>query len=190
MKLRYYDIAIQGLENKRYSYDFVSDDSFFVGMEQELIRHGSVETHLTLEKSETMIRLDFAITGTVEQVCDRSLDEYNEEVDTERTMLLKFADHNEELTDEIELIERNTSIVNVARYIFEFIALDLPMKRLHPRFRDEEDDDDETVTGRLIYQSDVAPEPAGSDDENEETITTKPDMTDPRWAMLRKLSDN
>ena len=187
MKLRYYDIAIQGLENKRYSYDFVSDDSFFADMEQELIRNGSVETHLTLEKSETMIRLDFVITGIVEQVCDRSLDEYDEVVDTERTMLLKFADHSEELTDEIELIERNTSIVNVARYIFEFIALDLPMKRLHPRFRDEEDDD-ESVTGRLIYQSDAGSESA--DDENEEINTTKPDTSDPRWAMLRKLNDN
>ena len=186
--LRYYDIAIQGLENKRYSYDFVSDGSFFADMEQELIRNGSVETQLTLEKSETMIRLDFVINGTVEQVCDRSLDEYDEVVDTERTMLLKFADHNEELTDEIELIERNTSIVNVARYIFEFIALDLPMKRLHPRFCDEEDDDDDSVTGRLIYQSDAAPESA--DNENGETNTTKPDMADPRWAMLRKLSDN
>jgi len=187
--LRYYDIAIQGLENKRYGYDFVSDDSFFAGMEQELIRNGSVETHLTLEKSETMIRLDFAITGTVEQICDRSLDEYDEVVDIERTMLLKFADHNEELTDEIELIERNTSIVNVARYIFEFIALDLPMKRLHPRFRDEEENDDENgANGRLIYQSGASPESA--DDENEDTSTTKPDSADPRWAMLRKLSDN
>jgi uncharacterized metal-binding protein YceD (DUF177 family) len=184
--LRQYDIAIQGLDNKRYLYDFVAEDSFFAAMEQDLIRHGSVNAHLALEKSETMIRLDFAITGTVEQVCDRSLDEYDEQVETERTMLLKFANHNEELTDEIELIERNTPIVNVARYIFEFIALDLPMKRLHPRFRDEEDEEDDGVVGRLIYQSD--PNTISADDD--ETNTTNPDLADPRWAMLRKLNDN
>ncbi|GAB3539870.1 YceD family protein [Spirosoma fluminis] len=177
--LRAYDINIIGLENKRYEYDFTSDDAFFAALEQDLIEKGNVHTHLILDKSETMIRLDFHITGTVEQTCDRSLDCYDEPVDTLQRMLLKFGDHNEELSDEIELIERGTATINVARYVFEFLSLSLPMKRLHPRFRDEEDADDD-VNGKLIYRSD--PEP---DDEN----TDQP-AVDPRWAALRKLSDN
>ncbi|QJW92449.1 DUF177 domain-containing protein [Spirosoma taeanense] len=177
--LRAYDINIAGLENKRYEYDFTSDDTFFAALEQDLIGKGNVQTHLTLDKSETMIRLDFHITGTVEQVCDRSLDEYDEVVDTRQMMLLKFGDHNEELSDEIELIERNTATINVARYIFEFISLSLPMKRLHPRFRDEDDADDET-NGKLIYRSDP---------ETEDSTEDQPAI-DPRWAALRKLSDN
>ncbi|MBD2754844.1 YceD family protein [Spirosoma validum] len=178
--LRAYDIHIVGLENKRYEYDFTSDDAFFVALEQDLIQKGNIQTHLLLEKSETMIRLDFHITGTVEQICDRSLDEYDEPVDTRQTMLLKFGDHNEELSDEIELIERNTATINVARYIFEFISLSLPMKRLHPRFRNEEDEDDDSPTGKLIYRSDAE---TNDDEDGQSTI-------DPRWAALRKLSDN
>ena len=176
--LRAYDIHIAGLDNKRYDYDFTSDDAFFVALEQDLIRKGAVQTHLILEKSETMIRLNFHSTGLVEQICDRCLDEYEEPVDTRQTMLLKFGDHNEELSDEIELIERNTQTINVARYIFEFIGLSLPMKRLHPRFRDEEEDDDEDV--KLIYRSGTT-----SDEETDE----QPEA-DPRWAALRKLNDN
>ena len=178
--LRAYDINIVGLEKKRYEYDFTSGDSFFVAMEQELIKKGNLQTHLLLDKSETMIRLDFHIVGTVEQVCDRSLDEYDEPVDTKQSMLLKFGDHNEELSDEIELIERNTSTINVARYIFEFVSLSLPMKRLHPRFRDEEDLEDE-LDGKLIYQSGASTENDSDDDQSD---------IDPRWAALRKLSDN
>ncbi|MVM32312.1 DUF177 domain-containing protein [Spirosoma sp. HMF4905] len=178
--LRAYDIHIVGLDNKRYEYDFTSDTSFFVAMDQELIKAGNVETHLILEKSETMIRLDFHIVGMVEQTCDRSLDEYDEPVDTEQTMLLKFGDHNEELSDEIELIERSTTTINVARYIFEFISLSLPMKRLHPRFRDEDDDDDDQ-NGKVIYRS--GDEEANNDADDQSAI-------DPRWAALRKLSDN
>ncbi len=179
--LRAYDIHILGLENKRYEYDFVSNDAFFAALEQELICKGDVRTHLLLDKSETMIRLDFQITGTVEQTCDRSLDEYDEPVDARQTMLLKFGDHNEELSDEIELIERGTPTINVARYIFEFISLSLPMKRLHPRFRDEEDElDTDEPNGRLIYRS----EPEA------ETDSDDPSAIDPRWAALRKLSDN
>lgn len=179
--LRAYDIHILGLENKRYEYDFVADDAFFAALEQDLICKGAVRTHLLLDKSETMIRLDFQITGTVEQTCDRSLDEYDEPVDTRQTMLLKFGDHNEELSDEIELIERGTPTINVARYIFEFISLSLPMKRLHPRFRDEDDElDTDESNGKLIYRSDPETE-TDSDDQS---------AIDPRWAALRKLSDN
>lgn len=180
--LRNYDINIVGLENKRYEYDFTSDDAFFAALEQDLISTGTVRTHLTLDKSETMIRLDFHITGIVEQTCDRSLDGYDQPVDTQQMMLLKFGDHNEELSDEIELIERNTATINVARYIFEFLSLSLPMKRLHPRFRDEEDLDDES-NGKLIYRTDPDDETDPSGDDSVPNI-------DPRWAALRKLSDN
>jgi uncharacterized metal-binding protein YceD (DUF177 family) len=181
-ELRAYDINIAGLENKRYEYDFVSGKAFFQILEQQLINDGNVETYLTLDKSETMIRLDFRIKGIVEQVCDRSLDPYDETVDTRQMLYLKFADRNEELTDEIELIERNTPTINVARYIFDFIALALPMKRLHPRFRDEDEtDDDEESEGKLIYSSGAA----GADDTNPESTAV-----DPRWEALRKLSNN
>ena len=178
--LRAYDIHIVGLDNKRYEYDFTSDKSFFVALEQELIPTGNVQTHLVLEKSETMIRLEFHIVGAVEQTCDRSLDEYDEPVDTQQTMLLKFGDHNEELSDEIELIERNTTTINVARYIFEFISLSLPMKRLHPRFRDEGETDGDDENGKLIYRSSTET----NDDADDQS------GIDPRWAALRKLSDN
>lgn len=182
--LRPYDINIAGLQTKRYEYDFESDDAFFAALEQTIIEHGNVQTHLVLDKSETMIRLDFHIVGSVEQICDRSLDEYEQPVDTQQTMLLKFGDHNEELSDEIELIERNTQTINVARFIFEFLSLSLPMKRLHPRFRDEDDEElDEDSPGRLVYQSDT-----GSTDDDDETEPTE--TIDPRWAALRRLSDN
>ncbi|AQG82645.1 YceD family protein [Spirosoma montaniterrae] len=180
--LRAYNIHIAGLENKQYDYSFESGDAFFAALEQDLIEKGNVHTRLTLDKSETMIRLDFHITGTVEQTCDRSLDLYDEPIDTRQMMLLKFSDHNEELSDEIELIERNTATINVARYIFEFIGLSLPMKRLHPRFRDDEAEfDNDEQNGRVVYSS------GGSlDDVNDD----KSQEADPRWAALRKLSDN
>ena len=183
-ELRPYDINIIGLEEKRYEFDFQSGNDFFKALDQQLITKGNVTTHLILDKSETMIRLDFQIQGVVEQTCDRCLDLYDENVDTRRTLYLKFGDRNEELTDEIELIERNTATVHIARYIFDFIVLALPMKRLHPRFRADEvgDDDDEDAPGKLIYSSGEATETDGTGEE-------KP-VVDPRWDALRKLSNN
>ena len=177
-ELRKYDINIIGLDEKRYEYDFESGNAFFEALDQELISQGNVRTLLTLDKSSTMIRLDFHITGYVEQTCDRSLDLYDEPIDIRHLLLLKFSDHNEELTDEIELIERNTATINVAHYIFEFIGISLPMKKLHPRFRAEEEQEDAHIEGKLIYRSDP------DEPEDDQPII------DPRWEALRKLNNN
>ena len=59
---------------------------------------------------------------------------------------------NEELTEEISIINRNKTQINVAGYIYEFIALALPMKKIHPDLRKpEEEGEEETET--LIYSS-------------------------------------
>lgn len=182
-ELRQYDINIIGLEAKRYEYDYTSGPAFFQALDQQLIKKGTVQTHLVLDKSETMIRLDFSIVGSVERTCDRSLDLYDEAVDTRQTLFLKFADRNEELTDEIELIERNTATINVARYLFDFVVLSMPMKGLHPRFRENEQEDD-LSEGTLIYSSASAAD-TGADGDQE----AKP-AVDPRWEALRKLNNN
>jgi uncharacterized metal-binding protein YceD (DUF177 family) len=169
--LNAYDIDIYGLQNKQYEFEFESGKSFFEALEQEMIEDGDVKAIVLLNKSVTMVVLDFHISGTVELVCDRSLDIFDEPIDLKERLILKFGDHNEPLTDEIELIKTDTQRVNVARHIFEFIALSLPMKKLHPRFRDEHETDDEI----LIYSS--------SENKNKEENK----VIDPRWAALNQL---
>ena len=179
--LRQYDINIIGLETKRYEFDYTQADTYFQLLDQQLVIRGNTQTHLLLDKTETMLRLDFTIRGTVERTCDRSLDLYDETVDTRQTLFLKFADRNEELTDEIELIERNTATINVARYIFDYIVLSMPMKSLHPRFREQEQPDDSSE-GKLIYSSETPLDADGA--------PTEAPAMDPRWEALRKLNNN
>ncbi len=179
-ELKKYNIPIGSLEDKSYELDFESGDAFFEAMEQEMIQHGSFKTHLVLTKSASMIQLNFHIQGILGLICDRSLDPFDEPIDIREQLFLKFSDHNEELTDEIELILWETQQINIARYLFDFIVLSLPMKKLHPRFREEEDGADETLEGKVIYRS----EPSDSKDE-----TNGPPI-DPRWESLRKLNNN
>ena len=176
-ELKKYDIDIYGLEEKSYHYDFESDDAFFAELNQELIEQGKFKASLVLEKSATMIQLFFTIDAQVSLVCDRSLEVFEEPIQIKSRHIMKFGDHNEELTDEIEIIHRTTTRINVARPIFDLIALSLPMKRLHPRYRDEEDvaDQDEV----LVYST-----AAGTDQAPDEPTEVKPD---PRWDALKKL---
>ncbi len=168
-ELKKYDIDIFGLANKEYVYDYESGDEFFGEMQQELIRHGHFTAQVRLEKSATMIQLNFDISGTVELSCDRSLELFQEPFHVRQPFFLKFGDRNEELTEEIEIINRQTIRINIARYIYDFIVLALPVKRLHPRFREENHSEEYT----LIYSSGAA--------------TAAQAETDPRWESLKKI---
>jgi uncharacterized metal-binding protein YceD (DUF177 family) len=177
-ELSKYNIDIYGLDDKQYDYDMESGDAFFEELDQDLIERGSFKTHVVLNKSATMLQLNFHTEGSVELICDRSLEPFEEPVLSDERLILKFGDHNEELTDEIEIISRNTNRINLARYVFEFIALSLPVKKIHPDLRDDEQDlSDDDAEGILVYSSATS----GKDSEEED------EKTDPRWEALKKL---
>lgn len=178
-ELKKYNIDILSLAEKEHVYQYASDSSFFQEFPQDLIQEGRFEAKLVLHKSATMIRLDFQVKGVAEQVCDRTLEVYEEGFELENRIFLKFGDRDEELTDEIEMIQRNTARINVARYIYDFIALALPVKKLHPRLRREENDDEDEV---LVYGS------ASSDQAADGAAEDTP--IDPRWEALKNIKQN
>lgn len=172
--LTQYDIDIYGLKDKQYVFDFELGSEFFEELEQSLIEKGHFKTHLTLDKSATMMILNFHIVGTVELICDRSLDVFEEPIVIQERLILKYGDHDEPLAENIELIRQEAVRVNVANYIFEYIALTLPMKKLHPRFRS--DDDNEDIDGSiLIYQT------------PEENFKNEAEIENITWAALKKF---
>lgn len=180
-ELSKYNIDIYGLEDKRYDYEMESGDAFFEELEQDLIESGQFKIKIVMDKSSTMLQFNFHIEGKVGLVCDRSLEPFEEPFKSEERLILKFGDRNEELSDEIVLINRNTNRVNMAGYIFEFIALALPYKKIHPDYRKEDDDEvfsqeDDEVT--LVYSSEQVR--LGAEESSSEVI-------DPRWEALKKL---
>lgn len=136
--LNTYKIDIFRLESKQYVHEFEGNNDFFEALDQELIQKGNFKATVVLNKNETMIQMMYHITGSVELTCDRSLDLFDFPVDITQKMILKFSDHNEEITEELILIDRNTQYINVAQDIFDFIGLQIPIKKLHPRFVKEE----------------------------------------------------
>ena len=136
--LNTFKIDIFRLENKQYLHEFEGNDDFFEALDQELIQKGNFKAIVVLNKNETMIQMMYKITGSVELTCDRSLDLFDFPVDITQKMILKFSDHNEEITEELVLIDRNTQYINVAQDIFDFIGLQIPIKKLHPRFIKDE----------------------------------------------------
>lgn len=199
--LNTFKIDIFRLENKQYLHEFEGDDNFFVALEQDLIEKGHFKATVTLDKSEVMIQLLYHIVGSVELTCDRSLDTFDFPIDITQRLILKFSDHTEEITDELILIDRNTQYINVAQDIYEFIGLQIPMKKLHPRFvieeqsfnevnEDEDFEEDEEFIwedeGEIVYSTATD---EGEEEDEEQVEDPEPEI-DPRWAILKKLNNN
>ncbi len=180
--LKEYSIEISKLSNKKHEYEFDSGNAFFSNFEQSLLEEGLFRVKLTLDKSETMMSLYFHITGSVQLICDRTLEPFNYPINIKQKLILKFGDQDEILTDEIEMIKRDTQQINVAQYIYEFIGLAIPMKKLHPKLAKGHYEENEE--GILVYSSGNA-----SEDDTTDTPDSE-DSIDPRWQILKNLRDN
>ncbi len=176
-----YGLSLINLKNKEYQHHFLVDKAFFAQIEDQeaTIEEANIDVNISMLKSETMIQLFFHCAGAVQLICDRSLDTFEYPIDFKEKMIFKFGEEDKVISDELEVINRTRTFLDLSQYLYEIIHLAIPMKKLHPRF-EEEDEDEEESELMMIYQSDATEKKASEKQENE----------DPRWAALKKLKDS
>jgi uncharacterized protein len=167
-----YSVNIVGLSNKEHLFQYELGDDFFRKYGTDLVSEGKFQADLLLTKHETFIEVEFAIKGAAHLICDRSLEPFDYPIESKNRIVFKYGDEFQELTEEIVIIPRDAATLELGQYVYEFIALGVPLKKLHPRFQDEKDDDSE---GKIVYTS--APSEEKKDDGE----------IDPRWNILKKL---
>ncbi len=173
---REFDIHIYKLSNGEHNYQFDISDSFFELFENEILSKGKLNANISLQKSDSMIQMGFQVEGAVELTCDRSLDLFDHPISFESRMIFKYGDEEQELSEDVMVILKDTQTINIADLLFEFIGLEIPMKKLHPRFDQEEESEDDFL---MIYSSS---EEESDEQEEEQDV-------DPRWAALKKLKE-
>ncbi|RYZ75806.1 MAG: DUF177 domain-containing protein, partial [Proteobacteria bacterium] len=142
-ELKKYDINLAKLSFKTHRFEFNLDDDFFALFEQSYIIHGNLDAIIDLERTERLITLHFSIKGEVQLICDRSLEEFMHPIDVQETLILKFGEEEKELSEDILQITNDTQSINVAQHLFDYIGLAVPMKKLHPRYQTEDNEDSE-----------------------------------------------
>jgi uncharacterized protein len=171
-----YDLAIAKLADKTHHFAYELDRAFFEQFDQQLIPDGKLHADVELIKTDRLLTLNFNIKGTVRLICDRSLDEYDQDLDVQEQLLVRYGDQELELDDNVLQITPDTQTLPLAQHLFDYIGLALPMKKLHPRFQNEPDENPESET-KLIF---TTRQPGDNDDDDE--------GTDPRWNALRNLN--
>jgi uncharacterized protein len=167
-QLRAYKIDIFGLSNNTHSFDFGFDEAFFAEFEDSLVSKGKGTCHVDLMKSDSMITVDLSAQGSIELECDRSLELFDFPISLKSEVIFKYGGEENELSEDVFVITKDQQEINIGEFLYEFIMLEVPMKRLHPKFQSDDDDDSDI----LIYSDES--------DDNEEGI-------DPRWEALKSL---
>lgn len=125
-----FSIPVSGLSEGLHGYDFVIESDFFQTFEGSPIQEGKLKVHLDFDKRHDMFVMEFALEGTAKVTCDRCLGEFDFPIDGFKSLMVKFDDKEWE-DAEVVYILRGIQKLNVARYVYEFINLAIPMVKNH-----------------------------------------------------------
>jgi len=129
--LNQFAIPFVSLKEGIHIYDYEITDLFFDNFEFSEVSKGKLIVNLTLERKTSMLILTFNIKGTVIVECDLCLEDLEMPVKSSTILLVKFGDDYKEETDEAIVIPATSKEINVAQFIYEYIHLALPLKRVH-----------------------------------------------------------
>jgi uncharacterized metal-binding protein YceD (DUF177 family) len=162
-------IPFSGLKTGNHRYGFDIDDEFFEHFDSSEIRHAKIKVEVGLERQERMLVFQLGIKGTIVVPCDRCLSEFDQPISGSEKLIVKFGEEHGEETEDIFIITENEHSFNLGPFIYEYITLLIPYRRVHGLKPDGTSLCDPNVT-RYIK------------DENDKE-------TDPRWDMLKALKD-
>jgi len=170
-----YNIKFEGLKQGTHFFEFDVGNTFFEEFECFDFKDSAIAVGLEFEKQSTIMVLTFDFLGAITVPCDRCLDDVEVEVAGEEKLFVKFGNEEYDETDEILMLPIHEYELNVAKYIYEFINVNIPQKRTH-----DEDLCNQDVIDKLKEVAPVAPE----------TESSKEIDVDPRWASLQGIKLN
>ena len=158
--LRKFDIKIQSLSNNehKFRFEFNQDLFDFFSQENEIINTNGI-CKVSLIKSDLMLDVKFSIDGQTDLICDRTLKKFTYSLNSDKKILFKFGEEDQELSVEMVVIDRNKSKINMAKFIYEFFILELPVKRLHPSVKNEDNIDNFVFTTKKTKDTDPRLDP-------------------------------
>jgi uncharacterized metal-binding protein YceD (DUF177 family) len=122
-----YSIPIQGLKVGIHHFTFEIDSAFFRHFEDSPVQDGEIQFDLQLDKRPDMLILDFGLKGFVKAECDRCTALIDLPLEDERQLIVKYGEADGDEEDEVVFIHNEASEFNVAKYLYEFTVLALPI---------------------------------------------------------------
>ena len=163
-------IDLKGLNEGLTTLEFDLGDAYFESLDEEEIKRGSVRVSLDVRRNENYFELDFHTEGTVVIPCDLCLDDMDQVVESDDRLIVKFGEEYSE-DDDLVTVDEREGVLDVAWFIYEFIALNIPAKHVHTPGKCN-------AAMIKVLEEHLATRSSGEDEVQ---------AVDPRWNGLEKL---
>ena len=166
-------IPFSGLKQGKHEFDFEIDNTFFESFEYNEFNGAAINLLVLLNKSSTMLELEMTANGTVNVYCDVTNEPYDQAIEANLDLVVKFGDEFNDDNDEILILPHGEFQVNISQYVYEMLVLAVPLKKVHPGVLDG------TLESEALAKLDELHPKEVKENNNKET--------DPRWDSLKKL---
>lgn len=188
-KFGIYNIDLKELAPGVHDFEFLLDNKFFADIDGTEVQKGKIKASVSVKRGAMMFELSFHLEGVAIVPCDRCLDDMEVPVDTHNRLVVKFGKEYSEEGDDIVIVPEEEGEINIAWFLYEFVALAIPMKHVHAPGKCNK-----TMAAKLRqHSSRRVDEEDDLDDEMSESDTQFEDdknYTDPRWDALKGLIEN
>jgi len=185
-----YNIDLKSLPQGVHCFKYPLQNQFFLDIDGTEVQKGKLSVDLSVKCSSAgVFEMSFQIEGVVFVPCDRCLDEVEVSIETQNRLVVKFGEEYAEESDEVVVIPEDEGAINLAWFIYEFIALAVPAKHIHApgkcnkgmsaklKKHSSRSADDDEMDGDM-----------NDDDSIDDDISS--DNIDSRWDALKGLIDN
>lgn len=187
-KLGTYKIELKNMTENSADYEFSLTNQFFADIDAPEIQKGKLQVQLNVRKTMGVYVLTFHIEGSVIVPCDRCLDDMELAVATDDTLKVKLGETFSD-EDDMVIVPEEDGYINVAWFMYEFIALSLPMKHVHAPGKCNK-----SMMGALNKHLRTSSDEEETDDfgldEEVGDESSEAREIDPRWNELKKILDN
>ena len=174
-KLNEYLIPFVGLKLGKHQFEYQINRTFFDYFEFDEFENANIKVDLVLEKKSLMLELNFKHKGTVHVPCDLTGEMFDLPIKGNLRVVVQFGDVFNNENDELLILPHGEHQIDVSQYIYEMIALSVPLKRVHPGVKDG------TLQSEALDKlNELKVTEVKEEVEEEKEI-------DPRWDKLKQL---
>ena len=172
MKQKEFDIPFSGLKQGKHGFSYDIDNTFFDSFGYDEFNAVNITVKVILNKTTTIMELDFDADGTVNVDCDITSEPYEQPITSSSRLIVKFGDSYNDEDDEILILPHGEHQLNIAQFVYEMLVLAVPLKRVHPGIADG------TLKSEVLDRLEELQPKEKKDNKK---------GNDPRWDELKKL---
>ena len=163
-------INLKRLEDGISHFQFDLHDDYFKAIDAPEVERGDIHVDLDVKRMGDVFELDFHCEGVVHVPCDLCLDDMEQPIDVRNRLVAQFGMEECSMDDELVTVDENEGTLDVSWVIYEFVALDIPIKHVHAQ------GECNPAMTKMLEELDAT--------HNSET---EEEPVDPRWEKLKNL---